>query len=239
MQNQPGDFVRPAVVRPCVVRPCPVWPVSRRDGRCALALVPVPRRRGGGAVTDPTRFDRLSPRHRECLKGVRDLKGSKEIADALGIEKTTVDGYLTEAVKILGARNRRDAALQWSQHEQEHANLSICSETITLLEPTPDKMGGDFMRLAPAAAHLPSVATPDEMIVGAAGRTAATPSRPPPSGIRLPFRRKGQRGNDLSVGDRLIWIQVITLGIAIGFGMLMTGLQVLTGLIEAVTRHLS
>lgn len=81
--------------------------------------------------------------------------------------------------------------------------------------------------------------SPDELIVGAPGDTGGPPFRMRSPGHRLPFRRKGQRGNDLSVGDRLIWIQAITLGIAIAFGMLMTGLQVLTGLIESVAQRLS
>jgi hypothetical protein len=37
----------------------------------------------------------------------------------------------------------------------------------------------------------------------------------------------------------VIWIQAIALSIAIGFGMLMTGLQVLTDLIEKFAQRLS
>jgi hypothetical protein len=77
------------------------------------------------------------------------------------------------------------------------------------------------------------------VIVGAPGVSGEAPLRRPSPGIRLPFRRKGQRDNDLTVGDRLIWIQAIALGAAIAFGMLMTGLQVLTGLIETVAQRLS
>ncbi|MCU6454787.1 helix-turn-helix transcriptional regulator [Sphingomonas sp. A2-49] len=191
--------------------------------------------RTDGAPAPQTRFDRLSPRHRDCLRGVRDLKGSKEIADALRIEKSTVDGYLTDAVKILGARNRRDAALQWAAHEAGPSPASHSETTI----PAPDKIGGHSARLVQPALALPSAVSPDEGIVGASVVSGAVPSRRPAPELRLPFRRKGQRDNDLSVGDRLIWIQVIALGIAVGFGMLMSGLQVLTGLIEAVTQRLS
>lgn len=200
-------------------------------------------------MSDTSRFDRLSGRHRDCLRGVRALKGSKEIAEELGIEKSTVDGYLTEAVKILGARNRRDAALQWARHDAEVAEGDVAKDEI--VEPgsskatenggflPPDKMGGHSARLSASAAILPPVAAPDEMIVGAPGVSGELPARHRFPGIGLPFRRKGQRDNDLTVGDRLIWIQAITLGIAIGFGMLMTGLQVLTGLIESIAQRLS
>lgn len=54
---------------------------------------------------------RLSPRQRECLQLVWERQAtSKEIAIALGISKTTVDGYIREAVELLGAADRRDAA---------------------------------------------------------------------------------------------------------------------------------
>ncbi len=190
-------------------------------------------------MTDSTRFDRLTRRHRECLRGVRELKGSKEIADELGIEKSTVDSYLTEAVKLIGARNRRDAALQWAEHEAAQSSASHSEETTKPLPDTPDKIGGHSARLADPAPPPPLPVSPDESIVGAPGVSEEPPFRRSSSGIRLPFRRKGQRSSDLSVGDRLIWIQAITLGIAIAFGMLMTGLQVLTGLIETVAGRLS
>lgn len=184
---------------------------------------------------DSSRFDRLTKRHRECLRGVRRLQGSKEIADGLGIEKSTVDSYLTEAVKVLGARNRRDAALQLEEYERDFAVVGA----IRPVAASPDKMGGDSVRLVDAPAPLPSADLPGEWVAGRSGGEAERPNQAGSTGFRLPFRRKGQAGNDLSVGDRLIWIQVITVGIAIGFGMLMTGLQILTGLVENVSRHLS
>jgi DNA-binding CsgD family transcriptional regulator len=181
------------------------------------------------------RFDRLTKRHRECLRGVRELKGSKEIADDLGIEKSTVDGYLTEAVKVLGARNRRDAAMQLAEHEASLSEPSDWNNDVS----SPDKMGGHSARLFEQRPPLSLPISPDESIVGAAG-ASVEPWRDPRSlRSRLPFRREGQRANDLSVGDRVIWIQAIALSIAIGFGMLMTGLQVLTDLIEKFAQRLS
>lgn len=54
---------------------------------------------------------KLSRRQRDCLRLVWDRQAtSKEIAIELGISKTTVDGYIAEAVEQLGARDRRDAA---------------------------------------------------------------------------------------------------------------------------------
>lgn len=184
-------------------------------------------------------FDRLTKRHRECLRGVRALKGSKEIAEELGIEKSTVDGYLTEAVRLLGARNRRDAAMRWSEYEAQGNGPSVDEASEIPDDPTPDKIGAHSARLVPTAVDPSPLVLPDEFVVRAPEPIGPAPSRPASTGFRLPFRRKGQRGNDLSVGDRLIWIQAITLGIAIGFGMLMNGLQALTHLIQVVSRTLS
>lgn len=53
----------------------------------------------------------LSPRQRECLKLVWEKQAtSKEIAAELGISKSTVDGYIAEAVLELEAKDRRHAA---------------------------------------------------------------------------------------------------------------------------------
>ena len=161
---------------------------------------------------------------------MRALQGSKEIAGDLGIEKSTVDSYLTEAVRLLGAKNRRHAALLLAEHEE--------STTVSPFGDTPDKMGADSARLVPPHPLLPSDVSPGEQVAGQP-ETAKKGATPILAGIRLPYRRKGQADNDLSVGDRLIWIQAIAVGSAIAFGMLAMGLQVVTTLIEGVTRHLS
>lgn len=56
-------------------------------------------------------IERLSPRQRECLRLIWERQAtSKEIAAELGISANTVNGYIAEAVELLGARDRRDAA---------------------------------------------------------------------------------------------------------------------------------
>jgi DNA-binding CsgD family transcriptional regulator len=57
----------------------------------------------------------------------------------------------------------------------------------------------------------------------------------PPTGSSprwLPFRPRGARANLLSPLERLLWIFALAMLFAIGFGMLATGLEVLTRLIE-------
>ncbi|MEG8023357.1 LuxR C-terminal-related transcriptional regulator [Sphingomonas aurantiaca] len=64
------------------------------------------------------RIDRLSNRHRDVLRGVAALRKTKQIAADLGIAPGTVDGYIAEAVRILGATDRGDAARMLARHER-------------------------------------------------------------------------------------------------------------------------
>ena len=63
------------------------------------------------------RFDALSPRHRDCLRLSFERLRTKEIAQTLGISPGTVNKYCTEAIAILGARDRRHAADMLAAHE--------------------------------------------------------------------------------------------------------------------------
>ena len=145
-----------------------------------------------GGVMDPTRIPQLSKRHRECLRLVRDLGGSKEIAIQLGITKNTVDSYLREAVAILGASNRRQAALGFATYEAAQPPHQITGDSTRVdAEPQTSAL---FSQAVNAVVDAP---------VGFAGVTPSADWRPP-----LPFREKGSQYNDLTTGQRLIWILV-------------------------------
>ncbi|MEO5493028.1 MAG: helix-turn-helix transcriptional regulator [Sphingomonas sp.] len=66
---------------------------------------------------DDSAFSSLTPRERDCLRGVRALQGSGEIARDLGIATGTVDAYLGTAKVKLGARDRKHAALLFAEYE--------------------------------------------------------------------------------------------------------------------------
>lgn len=179
----------------------------------------------------PERFALLTRRHRECLQGVKALKGSKEIATELGLGKSTVDSYLAEAVRLLGARNRRDAALALAEFEALENDQGI---EITE-KPTPDKIIPDFTGLVPPPPPMPVPMAPDGSTVGGAvqGGHAQVSSRLP-----LPIRRQGQLHNDMNLAERLFWVPTIAVALAIGFGMLATGLDVMTRVIGRLS-HLA
>ncbi|WP_230481356.1 helix-turn-helix domain-containing protein [Sphingomonas sp. Leaf21] len=179
----------------------------------------------------PERFALLTRRHRECLHGVKALKGSKEIAAELGLGKSTVDTYLAEAVRLLGARNRRDAALALAEFEAGIASQGAAIEQ----KSTPHKIISDSAGLVSDTAAMPVPTAPDGSTVGGAvqdGHVHASPR------LSLPFRRRGQRRNDMTLVERLLWIPTIAIALAIGFGMLAIGLDAMTRVIGRIA-HLA
>jgi DNA-binding CsgD family transcriptional regulator len=80
-------------------------------------------------MTVTSQAAKLSPRQRECLRLVRERQAtSKEIAAALGISKGTVDNYIREAVDLLGARDRREAAeIAWGGPRPTPAESTVDS----------------------------------------------------------------------------------------------------------------
>lgn len=147
---------------------------------------------------------RLSPRQRECLRLVYDRKTSKEIAIALGLSPGTVHTYCAEAVATLGAQNRRHAAE--ILHGVEHGGGSAAPSEV---------------ELDPAGVPSSTPATPS----GGHGNVAPDWRR------LLPFRLPGAADNDLPIFARLLWIPVLAVLLAIGFGAIVSGLGILSDLV--------
>ncbi|MCK8457590.1 helix-turn-helix domain-containing protein [Sphingomonas faeni] len=173
-------------------------------------------------MTEP-RIARLSNRHRDVLRGVAALRKTKQIAADLGIAPGTVDGYIAEAVRILGAVDRGDAARMFAKHE--------CVDDRPIGDP--GHSGGQSPWVSASASPVTELRQP--VIDPEVSRDAGT-VRPATFSRLLPIRRAGQRSNDLPVVARLLWIPAIAVILAIGFGMLASGLTVLAELIERLGR---
>lgn len=206
---------------------------------------------------DDTRISRLSKRHCDVLRGVAALKKTKQIAADLGIAPGTVDGYIAEAVRILGATDRGDAARMLGRHERMQGDIASSdtppsgtpipathaptTDTPSFDPARPDmppgQSGGQSPWVAEPASSMPGrpqpVAEPE-----AFSPMEARSTRPFSIAGLLPVRRPGQRSNDLPVVARLLWIPAIAVILAVGFGMLASGLKVLADLIERLS-HLS
>jgi DNA-binding CsgD family transcriptional regulator len=156
-------------------------------------------------VTNDTDFSakvrRLTPRQIECLRLVYDRRTSKEIAAEIELSAATVDSYITDAVALLGARNRRHAA-----------------------------------------ELLHSVAPPEKL--GSQSSGAEDPPFPIQAPARrqfrwsdwLPFRQLGANGNDFHPAIRILFIPVLAVVFATGFGMLANGARVVSDLFAAWLR---
>lgn len=176
-----------------------------------------------------SRIDRLSKRHRDVLRGVAALRKSKQIAADLGIAPGTVDGYIAEAVRILGATDRGDAARILVQNDRLDV-AAAPSDTFA----APGQSGGQSSGVVPPPPTMKEVALP--VVEPEAVRDSGT--QPVSLAGWLPVRRAGQRNNDLPVAARLLWIPAIAVILAVGFGMLVSGLKVLVELIDRLG-HLS
>jgi DNA-binding CsgD family transcriptional regulator len=221
---------------------------------------------GAGTSTVPEsgpNIERLSNRHRDVLRGVAALRKSKQIAVDLGIAPGTVDGYIADAVRILGAADRGDAARMLAQHDRLDTTSHAPPSSARLSETPPSEITAAEIPASEIPASETPVAGPPSADPGKSGGQSPWVAAPPPTvseiaqpvvepetvqGIGrhtpislaglLPIRRTGQRTNDLPVVARLLWIPAIAVILAVGFGMLASGLTVLAALIERLG-HLS
>jgi len=161
------------------------------------------------------RFERLTPRQRDCLRLVRELQSTKQIATMLGIRPGTVNGYLDEAVTILGAADRRSAALEFGRHEG----------------PRPERIGGDSIRFEYYGLIDPTHS------VGSIGQAAAvnvvqdervrfeaTQEQLASRRLQLPWSEGGNR-NELTLTQRAFWGVIIALAIIIAFGSFVAAVE--------------
>lgn len=172
------------------------------------------------AVAAMEGYRRLSPRHKQCLRLAYDRRVTKEIAAELNLGVGTVNTYCTEAIAILGARNRRDAAEMLHAYE---AAPGIAAPAATGSSAAPD--AADPFKVQSHSEGVPFTAT---------DTAALRPERAIDPRSLLPLRRKGAPHNDLGILLRLAWIPLLAILFAIGFGMLATGLRVTSDLIRVI-----
>ncbi len=123
----------------------------------------------------------------------------------LGIAPGTVTSYCTEAIALLAARNRRDAAEILHQLE---------SDTVS---DAPSKEGVRSARV-----------DVDGQIV-AAIPPAVRPAHP--WGPLSPANRDAD--NDARIANRLAWILALAIGFAVGFGSIVAAARALSDVVRA------
>jgi len=183
----------------------------------------LPSDRGGSAeaLDAAGRIARLSPGQLEVLRLVDQHLSSKEIGVRLGISPHTVDQRIRTANRLLGVARRQDAA-RLVATAQPYQRLIHQSPYI---DPTPqsDHQDGAIsfqIRHADRAVGIGD----DEVFETEQGATQ------PRSSLVLPWSTRSKPRNELSLGQRLLWILGIAMGASFSAGMYLAGLESLARL---------
>jgi len=167
------------------------------------------------------RIARLSQGQLDCLRLVDQHLSSKEIATELEISPHTVDQRIRGALQILGVERRAHAARLISQHCGPYQRLIHQPPYIEPQPPIDQQQGAvsHQIRHADRAGEIGGVGFNTEQ------RPANFRSSLPP-----PFATRSNPRNEMSVGQRLLWIVLIAIGAAFSAGMYLAGLESLSRL---------
>lgn len=171
----------------------------------------------GPYETETARVARLTDKQRQCLRLVVQRKSSKEIARELGIAKPTVDQRIASARQILGARNRDEAAIMFARSTETYDRVIYDSARVPSFEPLPESSGSEArveigLKLEEAQIPFSGVLEHQSDFI---------------PGVRWSPSR------DINVGNRLLIIVGLTVGI---LAIVLVGLAVaqsITGLLTA------
>lgn len=177
---------------------------------------------GGAQDNVAGRVARLSVGQLDCLRLVEQHLSSKEIAAELNISSHTVDQRIRGALHVLGVERRSQAARLVAQYGAPYQRLIHQSPHI---EPTPigahpEAAVGQQIRHADRAGEDGGFGLITEQ---------GTRSRPL---LVLPVATRSNPRNEMSVGQRLLWIGFIAIGAAFSAGMYLAGLESLSRLLH-------
>ena len=178
-----------------------------------------------GAADDiDSRIARLSSGQLDCLRLVNAHLSSKEIAAELQISPHTVDQRIRGALHILGVERRSQAARLVAEHSGPYQRL---------IHQSPHIEGEDSGRHSDGAVRFQirhaDRAGEDER-AGFRTEQRAVTFAPP---LQLPIATRSNPRNEMSVGQRLLWIAIIAIGAAFSAGMYLAGLESLSRLLRS------
>ena len=170
-----------------------------------------------------SRVARLSPGQLDCLRLVDQHLSSKEIAVELRISPHTVDQRIRGALQILGVDRRTQAARLVSCHRGPYQRL--------IHQPPHVEPGGDPLQRLVTVSHQIRHADRAGGAGDAGFKTEQNPASFRPS-LQMPFATRSNPRNEMSVGQRLLWIVLIAIGAAFSAGMYLAGLESLARLLN-------
>jgi DNA-binding CsgD family transcriptional regulator len=171
-------------------------------------------------------FERLTTRHRDCLRLVASNHSTKEIAKSLNISPNTVDGYISEAIVILGAATRREAAREFQKFSAD-----------PVPDAPPETLGGEISRVAVEAADAQSVGgdlgSLSVIATGPTGVGAAVKTVSSTSEGAFHWLRGDREHNTLTSKQRLLWIAMGSVISAFLFVAAVTSIDTLSRLLSS------
>ena len=175
----------------------------------------------GGDSSGEFLVRRLSDGQLEVLQLVDQHMNSKEIGARLGISSHTVDQRIRGAIKILGVSRRQEAA-RLVGRERPYQRL---------IHQTPDIDGGSPPGNGDGAISYQIRHADRAGGTGAeVGLETEQGSITPRSPLVLPISTRTNPRNELTVGQRLLWIVGIAIGASFSAGMYLAGLESLARL---------
>ena len=168
------------------------------------------------------RIARLSQGQLDCLRLVDQHLSSKEIAAELGISSHTVDQRVRGALQILGVERRSQAARLIAQYCGPYQRLIHQPPYIEGDEPIDQQVGAVSNQIR----HADRAGEIEGTVLNTEQSPAFLRSSLPP-----PFATRSNPRNQLSVGQRLLWIVLIAIGAAFAAGMYLAGLESLSRLL--------
>ena len=170
---------------------------------------------------------RLTPGQVDCLLLVDRHHSSKEIAVRLGISPHTVDQRIRGALEKLGVERRGEAARMVA------ATLAADDAAYQrLIHQSP------HIDPHPAAGHEQGAVRTQIRHADRAGGASSSGNltEQSPAGLgfplHLPFATRSHPSNEMSVGARLMWIVLISIGATFSAGMYLAGLESLSRMIR-------
>lgn len=170
------------------------------------------------------RVARLSPGQLDCLRLVDQHLSSKEIAAELNISPHTVDQRIRGALQILRVERRTQAARLVASRSGPYQRLIHQSPH---LQPGPGS-GHQEAAISTQIRHA-------DRAGGAGVSGFITEQRPGDLQplLQWPFATRSNPRNEMSVGQRLLWIVLISIGAAFSAGMYLAGLESLARMLKS------
>jgi DNA-binding CsgD family transcriptional regulator len=176
----------------------------------------------GGSTPTADLVARLSPGQLECLRLVNQHLSSKEIAAELGISSHTVDQRIRQALQTLGVERRSQAARMVSQELGPYQRL--------IHQPPYIEGEVDPRQSVEAVSFQIRHADRAGKDGGSGFNTEQRLESNRPS-LVFPFATRSNLRNEMSVGQRLLWIVLIAIGAIFSVGMYLAGLESLSRMI--------